>query len=125
MTRGKHAGDPKPFDPSCECFTCQVHHDFPSSFPLFACFFSVVVFDSVPPWQQTHSRGYIHHLLRAKEPTGMVHASCSCPLCCPSPPRSSSFSHVAPSQTLCSIHNLHFMNAMMAQMREDIMNDKL
>jgi queuine tRNA-ribosyltransferase len=64
VTKPAMAGDPRPLDPDCACSTCR-----------------------------HFSRGYLHHLLRAKEQLG---------------------------QTLLTAHNVHFMNTLMSDIRAGI-----
>jgi queuine tRNA-ribosyltransferase len=63
------AGDPRPLDPTCSCYTCR-----------------------------KFSRGYLHHLFRSKETLGQV---------------------------LLTVHNVHFMNKMMSDIRDGIETDTL
>ncbi len=65
IKNAKFARDEGPIDPECDCYTCK-----------------------------NHSRGYLHHLFRAKELTYF---------------------------RLASIHNLHYYLHLMAQMREAIL----
>lgn len=117
LRRFKHHDDPRPLDPTCDCFACQVcawwspflHSSFPLPFQFITLSFAasnvlrVAVWWSPVPLPQSvvpargadwcfglcvlhlqnHTRAYIHHLLKASEPTGMV-----CETNCP--PQSSS-----------------------------------
>ena len=69
LNNSKYRNDFTPIEPDCPCYTCQ-----------------------------HHSKGYIHHLLRAKE---LVAAS------------------------LLTIHNVNFMNRLMSAVREAIKSDSL
>eukprot|EP01040_Poterioochromonas_malhamensis_P011070 gene11070-12065_t len=69
LEKAKFRVDPRPIDKDCTCYTCK-----------------------------NFSRGYIHHLFRAKEMLG---------------------------PTLVSTHNVHFMNEMMRNIREGIKTGKL
>jgi tRNA-guanine family transglycosylase len=64
-----HAKDLRPLDEECTCSTCK-----------------------------THSRSYLHHLYRAREPV---------------------------VDTLLSVHNLQYMNDLMGRIRTQIMQDEL
>ena len=65
----RFANDPRPLDESCECYTCK-----------------------------NFSRGYLHHLFKAKESLG---------------------------GTLVTAHNIHFMNRLMKDIRGGIKTDSL
>jgi tRNA-guanine transglycosylase len=67
IDKQQFASDQKPLDPNCSCYTCQ-----------------------------NFTRGYIHHLFRAKELL---------------------------SYTLLSIHNVHFLVNLTKQIRQSILND--
>ncbi len=69
LVNARFKNDPEPLDTSCGCYTCQ-----------------------------THSRGYIHHLFKAKEMLGMQ---------------------------LLAIHNIHFMNDLMSSVRQAIKSDSI